>query len=135
MGPHRDLGSFVPERKTLDFLLTMLKVMARAHSHIDERIVVGPRLRECYGVRLDWACRALEAGISGRHRPRDLDHGWSDIKRAIPASLRASVTGAISSTLSSAEGDTARETSADNFTKIETNVEAHVDGHTNRIRG
>lgn len=112
----------------------MRNVMARAHSDVDVRVAVGPCLRECYRVRLDRARRALDAGISGRHRPRDLYHSWSDIKRAIPAPLRASVTGAISSTLGSAEGDTARETSADNFTKIETNVEAHVNGDTNRIR-
>ena len=112
----------------------MRKVLARAHLDIDVRVAVGPCLRECYRVRLDRARSALDAGVSGRHRPRDLYHSWSDIKRAIPAPLRASVTGAISSTRGSADGDTARETSADNFTKIETNVETHVNGDTNRIR-
>ena len=112
----------------------MLKVMARAHFDVDERVAIGPCLRECYRVRLDRARRALKAGISGRHRPRDLYHSWSDIKRAIPAAFGASVSGAISSTFDSSEGDTARETSADNVTKIETNVEAHANGDTNRIR-
>lgn len=112
----------------------MLRVLTRAHSDVEVRVAVGPCLRECYCVRLDWACSALDAGIPGRHRPRDLYHSWSDIKRAIPAPLRASVTGAISSTLGSGDGDTARETSADNFIKIETNVDTHVNGDTNGIR-
>lgn len=131
----RDLGRFVPKKKkALEFLLTMLKVFARTHLDIDERVAVGPCLRECYRVRLDRARSAFDAGISRRHRPGDFYHSWSDIKRAIPAPLRASVTGAINSTLGSGGGDTARETSADNFTEIETNVDTHVNSDTNRIR-
>ena len=112
----------------------MRKVLARAYLDIDVSVAVGPYLRECYRVRLDRARRALDAGIYGRHRPRDLYHSWSDIKRAIPAPIRASATGAISIARDSGDGDTARETSVDNFTKIETNVETHVNGDTNSIR-
>ena len=126
-------GEFFFREKALESLLTMRKVMARAHSDVEERVAVGPFLRECHRVRLGRARRALDTGIHGRHRPRDLYHGWSDIKRARPAPLRASVTGAISSTLGGADGDTRRDTSADNFFKFETNVETHFNRDTNRI--
>ena len=107
--------------------------MARAHSDVEERVAVGSFLRECYRVRLGRARGVLEAGIHGRHRPGDLYHSWSDIKRARPATLWTSVTGAVGSTLGSADGDTSRDTSADNFFKFETNVETHFDRDTNRV--
>ena len=108
--------------------------MARAHPDINVRVTVRPDLGEIHSVRLSRASRGLETGIPWRYRPRDLSHGWSDIKRAIPFSLWTSITGAIRCTVSGAFGDIGRHTSRNDAFETETKVQAYVNGDSDSIR-